>query len=78
MALSELPDDCGSKHVRVFVKFGWVVRRESPHYVLTHPNVKYVTLSIPNHRSVKLPLLHAQIKRANLTDKMYRDAYDEL
>jgi len=45
---------------------------------MTHPNIKFVTLSIPNHPRVKLPVLHGLIKKAGLTDKIYRATYDLL
>ncbi len=48
------------------------------HIILTNPDFHGITLSIPNHKGVKLPLLHAQIKRAGMTDKEYRSLYDSI
>ena len=53
-------------------------RDASGHIILTNPKFPGVTLSIPNHKEVRLPLLHAQIKRAGMTDKEYRSQYDLL
>jgi len=78
MSLSDLPRASGEMHVRVFRRFGWVVRRTGNHTILTNPSVPNVTLSIPNHKEVKLPLLKRQIHIAGLTDDLYRKAYDEL
>jgi len=79
MALSELPLASGSAHVKVFTKkFGWIVRRSGNHIVLTNPNIPNVTLSIPDHKEVKRPLLKRQIELAQLTDSLYRKAFDEV
>jgi hypothetical protein len=45
---------------------------------LTHPDKARVTLSIPNHPEVKLPLLKRQIQIAGLDDKLYRSVFDSL
>jgi len=78
MGISDLPRASGLEHVRVFRKFGWIVRREGNHIILTHPEKPRVTLSIPNHREVKLPLLKRQIQIAGLDDKLYRAVFDSL
>jgi predicted RNA binding protein YcfA (HicA-like mRNA interferase family) len=78
MGLSDLPDACGTDHEAAFNKLGWVTRRRSNHITLTHPNVKGVTLSIPNHPHVKRALLKAQIRRAGLTDAIYMEVFRSL
>ena len=79
MALSDLPLASGLQHAKVFQKcFGWIVRRVGNHITLTHPGFSRVTLSIPNHKEVKRPLLHTQIAKAGRTDEEYRDAFDSL
>jgi len=78
LGLSDLPRASGLEHVRVFRKFGWMVRREGNHIILTHPDKPRVTLSIPNHPEVKLPLLKRQIQIAGLDDKLYRSVFDSL
>ncbi len=78
MGLSELPDASGAEHEAVFNRLGWITRRRSNHITLTHPNHHGVTLSIPNHRIVKRALLHAQIRRAGLTDALYREVFDAM
>ena len=79
MALKDLPLASGLKHAQVFQRcFGWEVRSKGNHITLTHPSVANVTLSIPNHREVKRPLLHDQIKRAGITDEKYREHFDSL
>lgn len=77
MSLADLPLASGLKHARVFQRcFGWTVRSKGNHITLTHPLIANVTLSIPNHKEVKRPLLHAQIKRAGITDEEYRKQFD--
>jgi len=78
MALTDLPLCDGLKHARVFQKFGWEVRSKGNHIVLTNPSHPNVTLSIPNHKQVKRPLLKAQIAKAGKSDKEYRKVYDSL
>lgn len=78
MGLSDLPHAPGSVHVKVFQKFGWIVRRNGNHVILTNQNIPHVTLSIPNHSEVKLPLLKRQIALAGITDQLYRKVFDDL
>ncbi len=78
MGLSDLPQTSGVIHARVFRNFGWIVRSDGNHIILTHTDHPRITLSIPNHREVKLPLLKRQIQIAGLTDKLYRAMYDSL
>jgi len=79
MALSDLPLASGLDHARVLQKcFQWNVRRKGNHITLTHPHYPGITLSIPNHKEVKRPLLHAQIVKAGRTDEEYREAFDSL
>jgi hypothetical protein len=61
---------------KTFQKLGWVIRRNAHHIVLAHPNVPGVTLSIPNHKEVRLPLLKRQVQLAGITDKFYRQVFD--
>ena len=78
MSLSDLPRASGLEHAHVFRKFGWTVRRDGNHIILRHADHPRVTLSIPNHREVKLPLLKRQVQIAGLTDRMYREMYNSL
>lgn len=76
MGLSDLPDASGIEHQKIFESLGWNTRRNGEHIVMTHPSISGVTLSIPNHRSVKRATLHSLIRAAGLTDKAYRSAFD--
>jgi predicted RNA binding protein YcfA (HicA-like mRNA interferase family) len=78
MGYSDLPDASGTQHEKVFKKLGWVTRRTGNHIVMTHANAFGVTLSIPNHKTVKRPTLHGLVRSAGLTDKLYRQVFDSL
>jgi len=52
MGLSDLPLASGQEHRKTFEKFGWILRRDGNHIVMTHPNHEN-TISIPNHKEVK-------------------------
>ncbi len=79
MALSDLPLASGIDHARVLQKcFGWQVRKKGNHITLTSSEVPSTTLSIPNHKEVKRPLLHAQLMRAGITDEDYREKFDTI
>jgi predicted RNA binding protein YcfA (HicA-like mRNA interferase family) len=78
MGLSGLCDARGVDHEAAFNKLGWVTRRTGNHIILTSPNVKGVTLSIPNHPHVKRALLKGLIRKAGLTDELYMAAFKSL
>lgn len=79
MGQSELPIAGGRQHAAVLsTRFGWIVRREGEHIVLTHPAVPNVNLSIPNHKQVSRALLQKQLRRAGISDREYRRAFDTL
>ena len=77
MALSRLPSCSGREAAKIFVTYGWSIRRDREHIVLTKIDSLF-HLSIPNHREVDRALLHDQIKRAGLTDQLFRQRFDEL
>lgn len=78
MSLSDLPLASGGAHQKVFEALGWVLRRNGEHIVLTHTNHFGVTLSIPNHKEVRRGTLHSIVRSAGLTDKQYRNLFDNL
>jgi predicted RNA binding protein YcfA (HicA-like mRNA interferase family) len=76
MALHELPEASGVEIAKTLVKhFGWIIRKSGNHIVLTHTAHRMVTLSIPNHKRVKRPLLHAQLKRFGCSDEAFAEAF---
>jgi hypothetical protein len=77
MAISELPLCSGLRAARVFVEFGWEIRSEGNHIILTKRGSR-LHISIPNHREVDRRLLHAEIRKARLTDKKFRQMYNEI
>ena len=77
MAISELPVCSRRWEARVFVAFGWEIRREGNHIILTKRGSR-LHISIPNHREVDRRLLHAEIRKARLTGKKFRQMYDEI
>jgi predicted RNA binding protein YcfA (HicA-like mRNA interferase family) len=79
MGQSELPLASGREHARVFENcFGWKIRSDGNHIILTHEAAAGVHLSIPNHREVRRGLLSKQIRLAGKTDAEYRKAFDSL
>jgi predicted RNA binding protein YcfA (HicA-like mRNA interferase family) len=76
MSLSDLPLASGKEHVKAFKYFGWIVRREAEHIIMTHPDRMGITLSIPNHKEVRRGTLKSLLKSAGITDKIYRDVFD--
>ncbi len=78
MGFSELPLASGIRHVRTFSSFGWTLRRNAEHLVMTHPDHMGVTLSVPNHKEVRRGTLKALVSAAGLTDKTYRARFDAL
>jgi predicted RNA binding protein YcfA (HicA-like mRNA interferase family) len=76
MGLSDLPDASGLEHKKTFEKFGWVVRREAEHIIMTHPNRENCMISIPNHKVVKRSTLKAILRVAQIPDKVYRLFFD--
>jgi len=79
MGQSDLPVASGKQHSAVLSShFGWSVRRDGEHIVLTHPSVPNVNLSIPNHKEVSRALLQKQLRRAGIGDREYRRAFDTL
>jgi len=47
---------------------------------MTRPNIKGVTLFIPNHKIVKRTIIDidASAKQAGITDSVYREIFDSL
>jgi predicted RNA binding protein YcfA (HicA-like mRNA interferase family) len=78
MSLSDLPDASGLEHTKALQKFGWVTRRNAAHIIMTHANSAGVTLSIPNHKTVKRATLHRILRSAGIADSLYRQVFDTL
>lgn len=77
MSLSDLPLASGQKHRKVFErKLGFVCRRNAEHIVLVSP--AGVVVSIPNHDEVKRPTLKQVLRSCGISDKDYRQTFDEV
>ncbi|MBU1262015.1 type II toxin-antitoxin system HicA family toxin [bacterium] len=76
MAISELPISSGRKIADVLTSFGWKIRREGNHIVLTKEGF-LLHISIPSHRQVDRKLLHEELKKAGITDKEFRERFDK-
>lgn len=77
MGQSDLPLASGAKHVKAFVRAGWVQaakKAKDAHFVLTKEGEPHA-ISIPNHSEVKRALLQKQIRRAGMTDQEYLDCF---
>jgi predicted RNA binding protein YcfA (HicA-like mRNA interferase family) len=78
VSLSELPRASGRDHVKALKAFGWSVRREGNHIILTNPDVRDVVLSIPNHSEVRVALLKSELRKAGIVDAEYRAVFDRV
>lgn len=76
MGIKNLPLDSGKKITKVFETFGWVSHRGKNHFVLTHPNKPpTLMISIPDHSQVDRALLKAELRKADITEDQFCDAY---
>ena len=77
MAISDLPVASGEKIAQTLVRFGWRIRSVGNHIILTKGGVS-LHLSIPNHREVDRALVHSELRKAGISDKIFREVFDEL
>jgi predicted RNA binding protein YcfA (HicA-like mRNA interferase family) len=77
MAISDLPVCSGRQAARVLERFGWVIRSERSHIILTKRG-QWLHLSIPDHRKVDRYLLHQELRKAKVSDKEFRYVFDNL
>jgi predicted RNA binding protein YcfA (HicA-like mRNA interferase family) len=76
MPASVLPKASGREHVKAFCSKGWIKRRQTAsHIILTKEGVP-ATLSIPDHREVKMGTLKQLIRLVGWTDEEYRKIFD--
>ena len=78
MGVKDLPLDSGDRSARVFERLGFQRRRTGNHIVLTHPDKSMLCVSIPNHKEVDRRLLRTEIRKAGLTVKEFRSAWEKL
>jgi predicted RNA binding protein YcfA (HicA-like mRNA interferase family) len=66
--MSKLPSVSGLDALKAFQMAGWLfVRQRGSHMIMTKEGME-VTLSIPNHKTLKKPLLKILIKNAGLNE----------
>jgi predicted RNA binding protein YcfA (HicA-like mRNA interferase family) len=66
--VSRLPSISGTEALKAFQRAGWrFARQRGSHMIMVKEGME-VTLSIPDHRELKRPLLHRLVKDANLTE----------
>ena len=66
--MSKLPSVSGLDALKAFQRAGWLfVRQRGSHMIMTKEGME-VTLSIPNHKTLKKPLLKILIKNAGLNE----------
>jgi len=71
--VTKLPSISGMRARRVFEKNGWVFKRQKgSHMILTKTGLR-TTLSVPNHKSLKEPLLKRLIKDAGMTVEQFKE-----
>ncbi|NOY52838.1 MAG: type II toxin-antitoxin system HicA family toxin [Deltaproteobacteria bacterium] len=71
--MTQLPSVSGMKVRRVFEKNGWVFKRQKgSHMILTRTGFR-ATLSVPNHKSLKEPLLKRLIKDSGMTVEQFKE-----
>ncbi len=67
----KLPVISGLKAVKAFTKAGWKPVRQTGSHVILMRQDSDVTLSIPQHKTLKRGLLRSLIKDGNLTVKEF-------
>ncbi|MEJ2745560.1 MAG: type II toxin-antitoxin system HicA family toxin [bacterium] len=66
--MSRLPSISGLEALKAFQRAGWLfARQRGSHMIMTKDGMD-VTLSIPNHRELKRPLLRHLIKDAGMSE----------
>lgn len=66
--MSRLPSISGAEVLKAFQRAGWrFARQRVSHRIMVKEGME-ATLSIPDHRELKRPLLHRLIKDAGLTE----------
>ena len=77
MGNKNLPLDTGKKITKVFVEsFGWKPGYGKNHFTLTHPDKPpTLVISIPDHKEVDRRLLKAELRKAEITEDDFCEAY---
>lgn len=76
MGIKNLPLDSGKRITKVFEAFGWVSGYGKNHFTLTHPNKPpTLVISIPDHKQVDRALLKAELRKADITEDQFCEAY---
>lgn len=71
--MTQIPTVSGMKARRIFEKNGWVFKRQKgSHMILTKTGFR-TTLSVPNHKTLKEPLLKRLIKDAEMTVEQFKE-----
>lgn len=63
----KLPVISGIKAVKAFRKAGWVVSRQTGRHIIMEKTGSKITLSVPDHKTIKRGTLRSLIKDAGLT-----------
>ena len=66
--MSKLPSLSGLDALKAFERAGWVFARQRGSHMIMVRKGMDVTLSIPNHKTLKKPLLKRLIKDAGLNE----------
>jgi predicted RNA binding protein YcfA (HicA-like mRNA interferase family) len=69
--LPELPVCSGQQAVAVFVRAGWVVRRQRGSHVILTRAGSIVSLSVPDHRELAPGTLRKLIRLAGMTVEQF-------
>ncbi len=82
MSVKNLPLDSGKRIQKVFehLQRGWVCagKSEKNHFILRNPAHPYLFLSIPDHPHVDRHTLKAELRKAEITDDDFAEAYELL
>lgn len=72
--MAKLPSISARQMVRALKKVGFVVRRQTgSHIVMVREFPKYCEIVAPNHKTLKIGLMHTLIKQAGLTKGEFKD-----
>ncbi len=69
--MTTFPSISGKVARRAFERAGWIFKRQKgSHMILSKPGVRSI-LTIPNHKTIKMPLLKRIIKDSDITEKKF-------
>ena len=78
MGMKDLPLDDGRTITKVWESLGWQAYRGKNHFVVTHPSMPGLTISIPDHKEVDRKLLRTELRKAHISIDEFIVAYQNI